>query len=75
MVEILLHIEYTTTERLRKGKVAIMKRKIVLLITYIMAALFVIVSLTIDSDFPVRWWQVAAEAVSGAWLSMFVLSN
>ena len=75
MGEILLHIEYMTTERLRKGKVAIMRRKIVLLITYIMAALFVIVSLTIDSDFPVRWWQVAAEAVSGAWLSMFVLSN
>lgn len=52
-----------------------MRKKIVIAITYIMAALFVIVSLTIDSDFPVRWWQVAAEAVSGAWLSMFVLSN
>ena len=58
-----------------KGKVERMRKKIVLLVTYIMAALLMFISFTLDSDFSIQPWQIVLAIVSGAWLVLFVIAN
>lgn len=74
-METLLHIEYTTMERLRKGEVKRVRKKIIILVTYIMVALLLFVSFTLDSDFPIQPWQIVLAIVSGVWLVLFVIAN
>lgn len=40
-----------------------------------MAALFLFVACTLDSDFPAQAWQAVIAIISGAWLIMFAAAN
>lgn len=52
-----------------------MRKKIVIAVTIIMAALFLFVACTLDSDFPAQAWQAVIAIISGAWLIMFAAAN